>query len=1014
MKRITRDGEEMCCPSTREITDQTAGCATQWPPLPSPLPLRWGEGGVAKLACRAGRGPVSDFKRQQWGAASGRVGTRTFAFLASSVLAAAAGFAQAPQSTAAPDVDQRVASIVSDWESLPSVFDDIETYAAQIRELVEIGKPAVPGLTAALERTTRDTPMRLLPFTLRAIGDPRAVPALIRAVPKTLRPPGSDCGMSVGDAELLKFMQANDLHDSAGDRLARRDFDIGRPVREVCSALRKITGTNQNDTAIFSTFLDGGEQQRALERKAFYEVARRWADWWKNNGNQFVEDPALADVRLPAFQEEGSFKRFLTGPNMKVSGGESGVILTAVEKRSRRCCLALGLNRTLDLPREFADTNSGPVSMENVSAWAARAGADLLGTQYRDPETDRVYYCARPVGLQAWEISNQHWTNIEQELQRDALPPLDGPAGELLMHYDPAHHRYVPERRATFLFITRDGMQGMLRVMAQVTRPWTQRDLGLPAVAPDEGEPNQTEDAGPDLGVKLEYKFFYAETEEMKAEAKALEQARAARDQERQRRKMAKQMETYFHLSGTVYLPNGRAASNAAILLPAQGDAAVLGDRHFEYESSSSIYRTSSNGTFVVPEIPGVHVIYVADDDGFCEFSLNQPQSPLSIHLLPWGRLEGVVTLEGKRAAHEKIALLRGSFMPGVTQLSLAPNTFQAECDDQGRFVFEHVPPGEVQVCRMVHSAYCAAQYVEVGAGQPTVIRHGFDGRLLKGRLVASDASASLNWKGGWGFSLSTKMPLVEPPPGEDPQTWQRKYWESAEGKQRQKETHHFGVVIETNGDFRIEDVPAGTYELRGELREGGATVFDWGGRLLGRINQEVLVPERAADKPHETLDLGELVLQVARILKAGEAAPEFEVKKLDGGSVRLGDFRGRYVLLDFWATWCGPCRAETPNLKAVYETYGKDPRFAMLGLSLDPAVEAPKGYAKTEGVTWPQAFLGDWSKATLPARYGVEGIPAIFLVDPAGKIVATDLRGAEIGKAVGAALAQMEKGGKR
>jgi peroxiredoxin len=554
-------------------------------------------------------------------------------------------------------------------------------------------------------------------------------------------------------------------------------------------------------------------------------------------------------------------------------------------------------------------------------------------------------------------------------------------------------------------------MQGMLRVMAQVTRPWMPRDLGLLAVAPDETEPNQSEDAGPYLGVKLDYKFFYAETDEMKAEARAREQTRAARDVERQRRKTAKQMETYSHLSGTVYLPNGQAASNAAILLPLQGESAVLGDRRFEYETYSSIYRTASNGAFVIPEIPAVHLLYVAHEEGFCEFKLDPPQSPLSIHLLPWGRLEGVVTLEGKTAPHERIALLRGSFAPGVTQLSLSPSTFQTESDDQGRFVFEHLPPGEVQVCRMVHNTYYGAQYVEVAAGKPTVMRHGFNGRLLKGRFVAPDTSNNLNWKGVRTFRFSTKMPPLEsPPPGEDPQAWQRKYWESAEGKRRQKDTHHFGLSIDANGSFRINDVPPGTYELRGELREGGANGFPQAGNVLGRVNQEVLVPDRAGDKSNEPLDLGELVLQLVKNLKPGDAAPDFELENLEGSSVRLTDFRGKYLLLDFWATWCGPCRAETPHLKAVYDTYGKNPNFTMLGLSLDKTGEQPRSYAKAEGIAWQQGLLGDWSKATLPARYGVEGIPAIFLVDPAGKIVATDLRGAGIGKAVAEALGKPGK----
>ena len=782
-------------------------------------------------------------KRHPWTAALAWTKIEALALLVFAVLPVPTGFAQAAPGTDSPDIDRRVASIVADWENLPSIFDEIETYAAQIKELVEIGKPAVPALAAALDRTTRDTPMRLLPFTLRAIGDPRAVPALIRALPKTLLPPGSDCGMSVGNAELLKFMQANDLEGSSGNHRARRDFGMGRPVRELCGALSKITGTQQSDSAIFSTFLEGGEQQRAMERKAYYEVALRWVDWWKTNWNRFVDDPTLADARLTAPKEELSFKRFLTGPNVKESGGQSGMILSPIERPNAHCCLALGLNRTLNLPKGSLDTNAGPVSIERLSARAARAGADLLGTQYRDPQSGKLYYCVRTLGLQAWEIPNQHWTNIEQELQRDAVPPLDAPAGDLLIHYDAAQARYVPERRATFLFITRDGMQGILRVMAQVTRPLSQRDYGLPAVAPDESEPNQTEDAGPELGVKLDYKFFYPETEGMKAEANARQQARTARDQERVRRKRTKQMEDYFHLSGTVYLPNGQAASNAAILLPARGDSAVLGDRRFEYENSSSIYRTLSNGTFVIPEIPGVHVLYVAHNDGFCEFNLENPQSPLMIHLLPWGRLEGVVTLEGKPAPHEKLAVLRGDFAPGVTQLSLSPSTFQTESDDQGRFVLDHLPPGEVQVCRMAHNTYCGAQYVNIAAGKPTVLRYGFNGRLLKGRLVASDASTNLNWKGGLGFRLSTRMPEPEPPPGEDSQAWQRNYWDSAEGKQRQRDTHQFALEIEANGDFRVDDVPPGTYDLRGELREGGASVLAWGGRLLGRVTRRCSCP---------------------------------------------------------------------------------------------------------------------------------------------------------------------------
>jgi thiol-disulfide isomerase/thioredoxin len=110
-------------------------------------------------------------------------------------------------------------------------------------------------------------------------------------------------------------------------------------------------------------------------------------------------------------------------------------------------------------------------------------------------------------------------------------------------------------------------------------------------------------------------------------------------------------------------------------------------------------------------------------------------------------------------------------------------------------------------------------------------------------------------------------------------------------------------------------------------------------------------------------------------------------------------------VLLDFWATWCGPCLGETPNLKATYETFGKDGRLVMVGLSLDEKPEAPKKYAEKNGLGWVQGFLGEWSTSKVPDTYGVTGIPSIWLIGPDGKVIAKDLRGERIKSEVEKAL---------
>jgi thiol-disulfide isomerase/thioredoxin len=183
---------------------------------------------------------------------------------------------------------------------------------------------------------------------------------------------------------------------------------------------------------------------------------------------------------------------------------------------------------------------------------------------------------------------------------------------------------------------------------------------------------------------------------------------------------------------------------------------------------------------------------------------------------------------------------------------------------------------------------------------------------------------------------------------------------------------------------------------------------FDKATDLIKKIKSDYPAtrPGQDADKILDEMAKRAESKKIQANLIAGKTFPGFSETDLDGKPLSPAGFKGKVLLIDFWATWCPPCRAELPNVIAIYQKYHAQ-GFEIIGVSLDSDKDKLTSFIKDQNIAWPQYFDGQGWSNKLAAKYGVEAIPYTILVDGDGKIIGTELRGDDLESAVAKALKQ-------
>jgi thiol-disulfide isomerase/thioredoxin len=445
--------------------------------------------------------------------------------------------------------------------------------------------------------------------------------------------------------------------------------------------------------------------------------------------------------------------------------------------------------------------------------------------------------------------------------------------------------------------------------------------------------------------------------------------------------------------SGLVIDSDGNPVAGAACrVLTSEEGAHIHNVENYTDELDGPVLTTDASGTFLYPTQVGRYAVLVTAEEGYAEKYLEPDEMAGEIVLQPWSRAEGQLVQAGKPVPDATITVrpirALGGDNPHVQ------DSFSTATDAEGRFVFGRLPPvpstisSQLTPWRDYPITSNAIVPVDLRPGETHVVNLGGDGLEVVGKVrLLGELANSIEFRYGINNLVSNVATVAVPAHatrkpefdiGEQAE-FDRRLWgdrRTADGKKS------FFFKIDDDGTFHISGVEPGDYRLLIKLYEPPT------GCLVDPVGYGFV--EFSTDDygiNGETLDLGTIDIDLKPVPKVGDSLADFSYQDLDGNSLRVSDLRGKYVLLDFWATWCAPCVTAMPDIQSLHDEVGTE--ATILSVNIDKDIETAREWVRDKELAWQQGFVGEITGQGSGRALGLSSVPLYIVLNPQGKIEA-------------------------